>query len=40
MNARINELLKANVQSEGVVRFSDINPGIFIFDPKFLGGNL
>ena len=37
MNARINELLKASVQSEGVINlFSDINQEFSLFDPKFL----
>ena len=37
MNARINELLKASVQSEGVINlFSDINQDFSLFDPKFL----
>ena len=37
MNARINELLKASVQSEGVINlFSDINREFSLFDPKFL----
>lgn len=37
MNARINELLKQSVKSEGVINlFSDISEGFSIFDPKFL----
>jgi len=37
INARINELLKASIQSEGVINlFSDVNTGFSIFDPKFL----
>lgn len=37
MNARINELLKASVQSEGVINlFSDVNQEFSLFDPKFL----
>lgn len=37
MNARINELLKASVQSEGVINlFSDINQEFSLFDPKSL----
>ncbi|MDO9592202.1 MAG: DUF3387 domain-containing protein, partial [Erysipelotrichaceae bacterium] len=37
INTRINELLKASIQSEGVVNlFSDIDTGFSLFDPKFL----
>jgi len=37
INARINELLKASIQSEGVINlFSDVDTGFSIFDPKFL----
>ena len=37
INERINELLKASIQSEGVINlFSDINTGFSLFDPKFL----
>lgn len=37
MNARINELLKASVQSEGIINlFSDVNQEFSLFDPKFL----
>ena len=37
MNARINELLKASVQSEGVINlFSDVDREFSLFDPKFL----
>jgi type I restriction enzyme R subunit len=37
INARINELLKASIQSEGVINlFSDIDKGFSLFDPKFL----
>ena len=37
INSRINELLKASIQSEGVINlFSDINTGFSLFDPKFL----
>lgn len=37
MNARINNLLKASVQSDGVINlFSDINQEFSLFDPKFL----
>ena len=37
MNARINNLLKASVQSDGVINlFSDIDKEFSIFDPKFL----
>ena len=37
INARINELLKASIQSEGVINlFSDVKLGISLFDPKFL----
>ena len=37
MNARINELLKSSIRSEGVINlFSDINEEFSLFDPKFL----
>lgn len=37
INARINELLKESIQSEGVINlFSDVDTGFSIFDPKFL----
>ncbi len=37
MTARINELLKASIQSEGVINlFSDIDKEFSLFDPKFL----
>ena len=37
INARINELLKASIQSEGVINlFSDIDTGFSLFDSKFL----
>ena len=37
MNARINELLKASIKSDGVINlFSDVNEEFSIFDPKFL----
>ena len=37
MNARINELLKQSIKSDGVINlFSDINEEFSIFDPKFL----
>ncbi|WP_294339774.1 type I restriction endonuclease subunit R [uncultured Clostridium sp.] len=37
MNARINSLLKASVQSDGVINlFSDIDKEFSLFDPKFL----
>ena len=37
INAHINELLKASIQSEGVINlFSDVNTGFSLFDPKFL----
>jgi len=37
INARINELLKASIQSEGVLNlFSDVDTGFSLFDPKFL----
>lgn len=37
MNARINELLKASIKSEGVLNlFSDVNEEFSLFDPKFL----
>ena len=37
MNARINELLKQSIKSDGVINlFSDINEEFSLFDPKFL----
>lgn len=37
MNARINELLKQSIKSDGVINlFSDINEEFSIFDPRFL----
>ena len=37
MNARINELLKQSIRSNGVINlFSDINGEFSLFDPKFL----
>ena len=37
MNARINELLKQSIKSEGVINlFSDIKEKFSLFDPKFL----
>ena len=37
INERINELLKATIQSEGVINlFSDIDTEFSLFDPKFL----
>ena len=37
MNARINELLKQSIKSEGVINlFSDVKAEISLFDPKFL----
>ena len=37
INARINELLKASIKSEGVINlFSDADTGFSLFDPKFL----
>ena len=37
MNARINELLKQSVKSEGVINlFSDVSGEFSLFDPKFL----
>ncbi|MCL2503709.1 MAG: DUF3387 domain-containing protein, partial [Coriobacteriia bacterium] len=37
INARVNELLKASIQSEGVINlFSDIDAGFSLFDQKFL----
>lgn len=37
MNAKINELLKQSVKSEGVINlFSDVSEEFSIFDPKFL----
>ena len=37
INARVNELLKASIQSEGVINlFSDVDTGFSLFDKKFL----
>jgi type I restriction enzyme R subunit len=37
INARVNELLKASIQSEGVINlFSDVDTGFSLFDSKFL----
>lgn len=37
MNARINELLKASIKSEGVINlFSDVSQNFSLFDPRFL----
>jgi type I restriction enzyme R subunit len=37
INGRVNELLKASIQSEGVINlFSDVDTGFSLFDPKFL----
>ena len=37
INARINELLKQSVKSDGVINlFSDVNTSFSLFDPKFL----
>lgn len=37
INARINELLKASIKSDGVINlFSDVKEEFSIFDPKFL----
>lgn len=37
MNARINDLLKQSIKSDGVINlFSDINEEFSLFDPKFL----
>ena len=37
MNARINELLKQSVKSDGVINlFSDVSEEFYLFDPKFL----
>ncbi|HFD8834845.1 TPA: type I restriction endonuclease subunit R [Salmonella enterica] len=37
INAHINELLKASIQSKGVINlFSDVNTGFSLFDQKFL----
>ncbi len=37
MNARINELLKASIKSDGVINlFSDVKEEFSLFDPKFL----
>lgn len=37
MNARINELLKSSIKSDGVIHlFSDIKEEFSLFDPKFL----
>ena len=38
MNARINELLKSSIKSDGVINlFSDVKEEFSLFDPKFLG---
>ena len=38
INTRVNELLKASIQSEGVINlFSDVDTGFSLFDQKFLG---
>ncbi|MFP3153377.1 type I restriction endonuclease subunit R [Lachnospiraceae bacterium ZAX-1] len=37
INARVGELLKASIHSEGVINlFSDVDTGFSLFDPKFL----
>lgn len=37
MNAKINELLKASIKSDGVINlFSDVSQNFSLFDPKFL----
>jgi type I restriction enzyme R subunit len=37
INTRINELLKASIQSDGVINlFSDVDTGFSLFDPRFL----
>ena len=37
MNARVNELLKQSIKSEGVINlFSDVGQDFSLFDPKFL----
>ena len=37
MNARINELLKQSIKSDGIIKlFSDVNSEFSLFDPKFL----
>jgi type I restriction enzyme, R subunit len=37
INSRINELLKASIQSKGVINlFADVGTGFSLFDPKFL----
>lgn len=37
MNARINELLKSGIKSDGVINlFSDVKEEFSLFDPKFL----
>lgn len=37
MNARVNELLKHSIKSEGVLNlFSDVKQGFSLFDPEFL----
>ena len=37
MNARINELLKHSIKSDGVINlFSDVKEEFSIFDPTFL----
>ncbi|SDY24205.1 type I restriction endonuclease subunit R [Thermoactinomyces sp. DSM 45892] len=39
INTRINDLLKASIQSQGVINlFSDVDTGFSLFDPKFLDG--
>lgn len=39
MNARINELLKSSIKSDGVINlFSDVKEEFSLFDPKFLEG--
>jgi type I restriction enzyme R subunit len=37
INARVNELLKSSIHSEGVINlFSNVDAGFSLFDPKFL----
>lgn len=37
INARVNELLKASIQSEGIINlFADVGTGFSLFDPRFL----
>ena len=41
INAKINELLKQSIKSDGVINlFSDKEQDFSLFDPKILGGDL